>query len=77
VGYGHEHGQSRCSKDGMVRRFKACHLELDVLHTVVFLDPKGNWQSHLAYWCTQVPCDDAVEWRFAGDEHVGDVQPHL
>jgi hypothetical protein len=43
MGYSHEFGQSRSAEDGIVRGFKVCHLELDVLRTVVFFCPKGNW----------------------------------
>jgi hypothetical protein len=40
MGYDHEFGKSRYAEDGMVRGLDVCHLELDVLCTVVFFVPK-------------------------------------
>jgi hypothetical protein len=68
MGYDHEFGQSKSAEDGMVQGLKVCHLELDVLHTVVFFYPKGNWQCYRTNRCSHVSCNDAVEWSLAWGE---------
>jgi hypothetical protein len=48
----------------------------DVLHTVVFLCPKGNWQCYRTNRCGRISWNDAIEWSLAWGEHLGYVLPH-
>jgi hypothetical protein len=61
----------------MIQRVEVCYLEVDVLHPKVLIGAEGYGERYGTNSSRGVPCDDAIEWSFAWDQFVGDVQSHL
>jgi hypothetical protein len=66
----HEFGQCRSAQYGMIRRFEVGNFKFDELGAVVLPRAEGDWKNHRAKWMRCITWDNAVERRFAWDEHV-------
>jgi hypothetical protein len=74
--YGHELGQHRSAKDGVVGGAEVRDLEGQIFHTEVLLCAEGDWQAYMTYVVCSLAGHNPVEWFVAGG-HLVEVELHL
>jgi hypothetical protein len=73
----HEFGECRTAQYGMIRRFDVSNFKFNELGAVVLPCAEGDWKNHHAKWVRHITWDNAVERKFAWNQHIREVQTHL
>jgi hypothetical protein len=61
----------------MIRRFEVSNFEFNELGAVVLPRAESDWKNHRAKWVRRITWDNAIERRFALNQHIREVQTHF